>query len=456
MCYKFPVLFLALIAFTLGSECLAQTNADLPYTRFGIGDVIDQDFNAVRSMGGISSAFSDEYLTNISNPASLAGLTAASFEIGFDASRTGLSRGDQSSSIWTGNLNYFSIAFPLINSLNRQYDRRSDDFSWGMSLSLTPNSRVKYFTTVEGEQPNVGGVVRQYQGSGGTNRFTFGNGFKYKQWYAGINLGYMFGAIKKERAVLFPDIPLASRIYELQDASYRGFFYNIGVQYELDLSGGAGAEDIRDRRSITFGLNGNSNWSFNTVSNSMLALKDFTYEGLTDQFPDEETDTLYYTEDVRLGGTMPAELALGAVYKQGTRWVLGVNFRTTAWSNYKNELGIDQINESQVNNAFEVGLGGQFWPDRNSLQSYFDRMIYRGGLRFGTDPRVIDGQQIQRFAVDLGVGLPVILSRQLSFINFGIEYGRYGGDIPVQQDYFRFSLGVTLNNNLWFYKRKFN
>jgi len=82
--------------------------------------------------------------------------------------------------------------------------------------------------------------------------------------------------------------------------------------------------------------------------------------------------------------------------------------------------------------------------------------MYRGGLRFGTDPRSINGSQIKQFSLNAGIGLPVVVSRQLSFINLGLNYRRLGGNIPIKEGLFGFNVGVTLNNNLWFLKRKFD
>ncbi len=436
-------------------HALAQVKADSPYSRFGIGDLTNQNFAAVQSMGGISAGFADAYYTNLSNPASLAALNATSFEVGFDALNSQLRKGDQKSGFWTGNLKYFSLAFPLINPVNRVLDRKSADFNWGMSFALTPNSRVGYFTSVEEDLPEIGRIKREYAGDGGTNRFTFGNGVQYKKWRFGLNMGYLFGAIEDEKAVLFRELLLASNNYQSTRASYRGFFWNAGLQYEVDLSKGKGKEDARAARSITLGLSGHSQWGFHTVSDELSTLKDVSYLGLNDEFTDEVTDTLSYQEGVKNDGKMPGELSLGAVYRRSNKLLLGVNFKTSAWSKYRNDLKSDQQG-GELDNAYQFSIGGQYVPDATSYRYYYRRMYYRAGLNFGTDPRTFQGEQIKNFAVNLGFGLPIVLSRQLSFINLGVTYGRNGGDIPVKINFFRFNVGVTLNNNLWFYKRKFN
>ncbi len=430
----------------------AQNSSNSPYSRFGIGDPVGIDFVALQSMGGISAAFSHPYYTNLANPASLGALQATAFEMGFDVTRSRLSA-ETAQTYWGGSLKYFSLAFPLINPVNRLLDRKSTDFNWGMAFALVPNSRVNHFTAVQETLEDIGQVTREYRGFGGTNNLIWGNGIKFKQWYVGANIGYLFGSIKDEKAVIFDDNLLAFHDYALRDASYRGFTWKLGLQYELDLSKGAGFEDERNAKSITFGFAGNSRWNFRTVSTILDARKSGPYEGLNSPPTGSEvTDTLFYRDEVEDHGKHPGEFSFGALYKKSTRWLVGVNFRTTGWKNYENELSQNQTFE----NASQFSLGAQYVPDATAFKFYHQRIRYRLGLRLGTDPRVIEGAQIKDFALGVGFGLPIVLSRQLSFINLGVEYNRHGGDIPIKESFLRFNVGVTLNNNLWFLKRKFN
>ena len=322
-----------------------------------------------------------------------------------------------------------------------------------MSLSLMPNSRVGHFTASREDLPDIGTVKREYRGSGGTNQFIWGNGFKYKEFYGGLSLGYLFGSIRDEKAVLFEDVRLAFHDYALENASYRGFSWKAGLQYVFDLSGGKGAEDERNAESITLGLSGNSKWSFRTISTILDARMGNTYLGLFEApVTVQEIDTLAYQEDLRSSGRYPGEFSLGVVYRKSTKWILGANYRTSGWSSYQNDLHPNQ----QFTNASEFAIGGQFIPDAFSFKYYYQRIRYRAGLRFGTDPRLIDGNQIKDFGVSVGFGLPIVLSRQLSFVNLGVEFNKHGGQIPIKENFVRFNVGVTLNNNLWFLKRKFN
>jgi hypothetical protein len=82
------------------------------------------------------------------------------------------------------------------------------------------------------------------------------------------------------------------------------------------------------------------------------------------------------------------------------------------------------------------------------------RVRYRIGGYYRDDPRLTDLKDI---GVSLGLGLPVILPRQqTSFVNIGFEYGKFGISDSIEETYFRTTIGFTLNDNSWFFKRKFN
>ena len=92
------------------------------------------------------------------------------------------------------------------------------------------------------------------------------------------------------------------------------------------------------------------------------------------------------------------------------------------------------LDDDQLTNAYRLSMGFQYIPDATSYNSYLKRAAYRAGISFGTDPRMINGEQIKQYELNLGIGLPVVVSRQLSFINLGLNYGRFGGNIPIKEN----------------------
>ena len=78
-------------------------------------------------------------------------------------------------------------------------------------------------------------------------------------------------------------------------------------------------------------------------------------------------------------------------------------------------------------------------------------------MRLEGDGRSIDGVQARRNAVTLGMGMPIRLPRQqISFLDLAVEIGKFGGPEILDENYIQFTMGFSLNDNSWFFKRKLN
>ncbi|MDH3244528.1 MAG: hypothetical protein OEM26_07930, partial [Saprospiraceae bacterium] len=75
---------------------LSAQTGNSPYSRLGIGDLVSNEFSHLRSLGGLSAAYSSPFQTNILNPASLGHLSTTSFEIGFDTRSSKYKFGNES------------------------------------------------------------------------------------------------------------------------------------------------------------------------------------------------------------------------------------------------------------------------------------------------------------------------------------------------------------------------
>jgi hypothetical protein len=78
------------------------------------------------------------------------------------------------------------------------------------------------------------------------------------------------------------------------------------------------------------------------------------------------------------------------------------------------------------------------------------------GAFYRQDPRLIYGKNLNNVGFNLGLGFPITLPRQqTSFVNFAVELGSLGEGTVIKEQYVKFSLGFTLNDNTWFFKRRF-
>jgi hypothetical protein len=109
-----------------------------------------------------------------------------------------------------------------------------------------------------------------------------------------------------------------------------------------------------------------------------------------------------------------------------------------------------------MRNTFHVSGGVEYIPDFSSYNKFLKRWRYRLGGYFRQDPRTVSGKNFNDIGLSLGLGLPVVLPRQqTSFVNIALELGKIGVDSPIEETYFRITAGFTLNDNTWFYKRRF-
>lgn len=432
--------------FTLAMLCLcyvgiAQPKYNSPYSRLGMGDLFDQNFANQSGMGGLSTAFNDYAHLNMLNPASFAHLQVTAFEVGANARYSSLQSGDSKADLWGGNISYLALGFPLQNSINQVLDPRKKKVKWGMAFALLPFTTVGYDIQTNKYLAGADTIRLSYEGTGGTYKFVWGNGVKINNFSAGLNLGYVFGKISREHRV----IPDATNSYQetfIDDFSINGFVWNIGLQYDLELDKDR-PEDEFSSKKITFGLTANSKNSINTNASLLYRSFNGTYNDL---------DTIAANPEVLGKGTLPASFSVSAMYVKKNKAKLGIQYDYSGWSSYTNDAKPDTLN-----NTMRIAIGGEYIPDYSSYNNYGRKIRYRAGVFYGTDPRTAFNNSLTNYGINVGLGFPVILPRQrTSFVNVALELGKFGTPESLQETYAKLSIGFTLNDNTWFFKRKFN
>lgn len=419
----------------------AQPKVNSPYSRFGLGDFFNQNFIALGSVGGSATAYTDPYHVNVRNPASLAHLRYASFDIGAQAKLTRLNENSLTKSVWSGNISYLSLGFPIFNPLNEILDRKTRIFHWGMNFSLLPYTNVGYeISNIENFEP-VGEIERYYRGEGGSYRFMWGNGFKYKHLSAGINLGYLFGKLQYNRDINFADESAYVDNFK-DEITVRGFQWNAGLLYDIYLDKDLIKQGITPQQRITIGLYGNNKTNLTTFSNTSY-FKSFEVNNFI------VIDTVRFNTDLEGSGTLPGEFSLGVTYRDGLKWKAGISYTMQGWSNYENSAKREFLSDT-----WRLSIGVGFRPDIDAFENFYKTVEYRAGFFIGTDPRSVDQNQLKHYGVTIGAGLPFFVQRKISFINLGLEIGRLGYSEALTNTYAQLSFGFTLNDNEWFVKNK--
>ncbi|MEM9820342.1 MAG: hypothetical protein AAF985_04700 [Bacteroidota bacterium] len=424
----------------------AQPKLNSPYSRIGLGDINIQNFASLSGMAGISAAYHDPFNMNILNPASYSYLEATSFELGLDIRRSYLSSQGATAGIWSGNLSYFSLGFPLKNPINREANPVKSNTWWAMNFSLLPYSNVGYNIQTTEDDPEIGQILYDFQGSGGTFKVHWGNSFRYKNFSVGLNLGYLFGKISNDREVNFPDVEVGYIDLLNDEFSVGGFVWNIGFQYDIVFEKMGDDGKLKpDGRKLTFGLYGN------TANNIGINTSQF-YRRLSPGYSSSNTvvrDTIRAFNDIEVSGKLPSEIAFGVSYSKDFKWRYGIDFTFAGWGSYVNEAKPENLS-----NTWRIAVGGEFTPNARSYNRYFEKVAYRYGLFYGKDPRGLDINLVN-YGVTFGMGMPIILKNQTSFVNWSVEIGQLGASNALRETYVNFTLGFTLNNRNWFLKRKF-
>jgi hypothetical protein len=450
---KFLFVIFTLVAFSSVGQVEAPPTDNSPYSRLGLGDFLNPNFAANSAMGNLSAAFHSPYLLNIQNPAASAQLVSTAYEIGVRAKFANFKdNANQTAKATNVNIDYLALGFPLKNQINEIFDRRKkSDYKFGMHLALVPYTDVGYDVSLVRQIPNVDTATYLYVGNGGTYKLLWGNSFAYKGFSFGLNAGYLFGRIKSDRQVIFNKLQDNYEVEAVNGTRYNGFVWNVGTQYIYDFKkkGKTGKLEPNGNK-LTIGMYGNSANNINTTTDATYTRTNFSYLVSSTSIA---RDTVLRERSTGVEGKMrlPAEFSIGATYQKGTKLLLGVNYTTAKWSNYKNDAQPEKMSD-----AYRLGVGLEYTPDVASYDKYRKRIRYRLGANLWSDPRTVNNMQLKGQSVSVGFGMPLVMPRQqVSFVNITVEGGKIGTD-ALTQNYIKTTIGFTLNDNSWFYKRRYN
>lgn len=422
-----------------------------PLSRFGLGNPVDQFFAAQSGMGGLESTYQNAFHLNIENPATLASLQSTSFEVGGFGRSAKLSDSNGSANTWQGNMRYLALGFPLRNPISLNLERQQNVWNAGMAFSLRPTTNVGYDLEVLDNSTEFGRTSNTLKGTGGTYRFSWSTAFRWKMLSAGLNVNYNFGKITNSRIVTFEDITesLASELVE--DIAVKGTSLGYGLLYTHNFKSlNDNGEMVPNGKRIIVGLNGNIGKDIGTDASTLF--RRFS--------PNNQLfvlDTLI-SETGKSGTlTLPSSYSVGIAFEDVNRLFIGAEYGSRSYSDYRNDAQPDQLLD-----ANRIAFGIQYIPNANSYNKFTKRIRYRAGVRLEQDGRTLEGgdgaaAQARRNAITLGLGLPFRLPRQqISFVDLAVEFGKFGVPDILDENYIQFTMGFSLNDNSWFFKRKLN
>jgi hypothetical protein len=399
-------------------------------------------------MANAGTAYISDQFYNPLNPASVAFLRQTDVEIGIQAKYNSLEDGKKNTSRgWSGGLNNIFIAIPLRNSINELLDRKTYKSSFALQIGLTPYSLVGYKAEINDSSKTEANQVlyRYLEGNGLVNDFQLGLSYRYKDLAIGLQMNYLFGNLNYYQNLLFTSIPASYDSYLTDKYHISGWRPTIGFMYRRVMNQKEINKDDSQRKNIlSAGLTINLPSNF-TSSHSALHLTRFD-ESLS------VVDTVLYLNEQETTGELPFGFKAGVYYSHKDRYGLMASVDYDAWQNADLANGI----YGKTNSTTQFRIGAWYKPGLSSFDKFFKKSIYRFGAYTGDDYRNINGEQAKSMGITLGWGYPILFLRQDAMVHLNFDFGRRKLGEQLTETYFMIHFGISINDNEWFLKRRYN
>lgn len=402
------------------AQGLSQGAINMPYSVFGLGELRHDQYVQNMGMGSLSQGYRSNLSINDVNPASYAALDSTSFVFEatlfthFYEQKTADVR-QQSDYITLGNI---SLGFPVTPW-------------WSFAAGLKPYSQVGYRIRDMEEHPDAGMVNYIYEGSGGINQLFLGSSIEPVRGLSlGANMNYLFGALAYEASV-HSDSTGVFQTNLINSNQVSGWTMGFGIQYHHRFS---------QYRHITLGATygGQQEIGLNTTETLRRRLRGETrYDTIAHMELDEE----------RL--SLPAYHGFGVYGRLNRSWFAGLDYQWQNWGDFSFPGKPDGFN-----NSFRLAGGVRYRPVTETLPTFFHRMQYSAGVRYGQSYFMPAGEELREYGISFGTSIPIRGS--LSALNIQFEYSRRGSANlnPMEESFYRLNVGINIYEH-WFVRRVF-
>lgn len=412
-------------AFIIFSEAFSQSSAST-YTSLGIGEFNYAGLTQNQAMGGLGISFGTGWGVNYMNPALSTRNTIFNFQAAFNYNRLGVSSTGGSTTVDGGGLSYAAMSLPI----------KSGKSSLGLGLNQITS--VNYSIIVNGDVTNSDyNFINRIDGEGGVSEAYLSGGFEVaKNLSIGLHGSYLFGSTIRtnQLSLINNGAPTGISTEYYQRFTVSDVSFKTGVYYFFKAG---------KRSNIHLGA------IYNAFGN--INGKDFAKLAEFGQASRPNTDGDILSNNVKGSVYVPQNIGFGISYEKINKFVLGLEAQRQDFTQYRTFEG----NPSSLKENIRVAFGGQIVPDYTSVENIFKRSTFRFGVFYQQTPYVVNETSINDIGINFGASVPV---NSLSLLNFAFKVGRRGTTENglLQEDFFGFSLGFSLNDNTWFYKRVFD
>lgn len=418
-CLLFPAFLL------VAGQAFGQA-ARSPFSSFGLGEQYGLASAVDQGMGGVGISNMHYWNINNQNAALLVHNRYTSFQAGMIGEQRTQVSTLASERSGSGNLNYVTIAIPVVNG------------KWTTSFNLMPytklNYRLTYRQQVAGDTAHV--QVTE-EGSGGINQFGWSNGVKINKWASvGLRSTYLFSSVSN---LYSNEIQASGQVLVITPYVYERTFvsslkFSPSVSIHID-------SITRKNYRLNFGLvydmaaNLNSKFYQRTERHNLAGI----------------IDSLTLIRNVPGKVSMPSTLSVGISFAKSYTWIAAIDGSFTNYSSYKDISG---LNPYSGTNSWRLAAGFELIPDGGSFSNYFKRVAYRTGVSLENYPYLVNGNTVKDFGITFGLSLPV---GRISSLDLALKVGKKGDKAlnTVEENYIKLYFGLTFNDQ-WFIKRRFD
>jgi len=428
----------------------AQISTNSPYSSQGIGDTRFYGNAYLSSLGGASVATFDSTQVNLFNPSSYS-LTSAQlplFSLGINHQEKRFSNGNSTSEGRFSGITHMSLVVPFANR-------------FGLAFGLKPLSRTGYEVN-DNEVIDGDSIFYDYTGEGAIQEFLLGFSTtiidqRNHQLTLGVNGKHYFGGVNNVRKTFQNTNIGEAGGQETVSLRARALGAEFGLNYQWQ---------IKRAHRLKIGATYRPNQSLNfTKSKTRIYFSSFSNTS--------SYDTVVPTAPIEGNITLPEKMDLGFSYvftpdsisrsSKLPMLMFTAQYSTTAWSRY-NEVYEGEIVSPNFLDGNSIRLGLEYSPhrdfaDRSSYVNFLDKFRYRVGAYQTNTQFSVDGNQLVDRGVTAGIGVPIVLNRAVSSVNFSFNYGALGDTEAiggVQENYFGFNFGINIapSYDRWFRKYK--
>jgi hypothetical protein len=399
--YKNKVSLLVISVFFLSQFSNSQNNTNSPYTRFGYGDISDNNTGEQRAMGGVSIGSRTHFSINNVNPASYSVVDSMTFmfDIGSSALISRFSDGNKTKSTTNANLEYINMQFPLSKTVGFSAGLLPYSFS-GYNFYTTGSKTIPTNTSV----PDTLSYTKFYNGSGGFSQVYTGiSANLFNHISLGINAYYMFGSVNNYRSISFNSSTNNTGATQLNSVVARNFRFRYGAQFY---------NTFDKKHDVTLGF-----------IYEQKAKLNGDYSQITTGVTTDTTANAFTSSDFQL----PMMFGVGLNYTFDKKITIGVDYSLQQWSKAKYYAKTDTLN-----NRSKLAIGIEYIPNLIG-RKFSDRVRYRAGFNVSDAYYKIDGNTPNKnFGISFGLGLP--LRNSNTVINATVEYGKIGGVSKLNEE----------------------